>query len=446
MIVQNDRQRAGKVYHWLLLGLLGIFGLLTVYHLFFSHRFVFDPVLFPELKAASLRSSADKPQAGDWPQWRGANRDGVSAETSLLTDWPKEGPKKVWEVKGGQGYSSFAVVGGKVYTILQDGAKETVLCWDADTGKEIWRFGYACHYENDWGSGPRSTPTIEGGLVYTVGGTGLFHCLKADTGEEVWKHDLLKEFNAENLRWGVTFSPLIEGDLIYTNPGGPNGGSIAAFDKKTGKLAWKALDDIAGYSSPIAATLAKVRQIVFFMGRSLVSVSPKDGKEYWRYDWETSYDCNIATPIIVDDYVFISSGYGKGAAVFKVEGGENKLTVKRVYETTKMCNHFSSCVLYEKHLYGFSDPGILVCMEFATGNVKWTERGFKKGSLLVADGHLIILGEEGTLAVAEATPDKYREKARHQVFQSKCWSAPVLANGKLYVRDETAVKCFELKK
>src|SRR5262249_34699739 len=151
------------------------------------------------------------------------------------------------------------------------------------------------------------------------------HCLKADTGAKLWRHDLLEEFKAENLQWGVAFSPLIEGDLVYTNPGGANGNSIAAFDKKTGKLVWKALDDEAGYSSPVAATIAGVRQVVFFTAAGLVGVAPKDGKELWRYPWETSFDCNIATPIVVEDYVFISSGYGKGAAVVKVEADGGSL-------------------------------------------------------------------------------------------------------------------------
>jgi outer membrane protein assembly factor BamB len=452
MIAQNGRQRTARAYLWLLVGLVGAFGLLTGYHLLFSERFRFDPLQMQALQAAPLQSgTADRRDAGptaagDWPQWRGPNRDGVSGETGLLTRWPAGGPKKLWEAKGGGGYSSFAVAAGKVYTILQDDDKEAVVCWQADTGKELWRFRYPAQYENDFGSGPRSTPSVDGDRVYAVGATGIFHCLKADTGAKLWRHDLLEEFKAENLQWGVAFSPLVEGDLVFTNPGGPNGNSVAAFDKKTGKLAWKALGDQAGYSSPVAATIAGVRQVVFFTASGLVGVAPKDGQALWRYPWETSFDCNIATPIVVEDYVFLSSGYGKGAAVVKVEADGGGLKARRVYETTKMCNHFSTCVLYKEHLYGFTDPGILTCMEFRTGKVRWQERGFKKGSLTLADGHLIILGEEGLLALAEATPQEYREKGRVQVFEGKCWTVPVLANGKLYLRDETTVKCLELKK
>lgn len=446
MIALKERQRVGRTYLWLLAGVAALFVLLTAYHYFFSQRFVADPALLQELQAASLgKGNAKAAGATDWPQWRGPNRDGISAETGLLKEWPKAGPTKVWEAKGGLGYSSFAVASGKVCTILQDGDDEAIVCWDADTGKEKWRFKYSCKYENSFGSGPRSTPTMDGDLVYVVGATGIFHCLKADTGEKVWRHDLLEEFKAENLQWGVSFSPLIEGDLVLTNPGGPNGNSLAAFERKSGKLVWKALDDIAGYSSPVAADLAGARQVLFFTGAALVGVTPKEGKELWRYPWETSYDCNIATPIVLDDYVFISSGYGKGAALLKIEKDGSGLKAKRVYETSKMANHFSSCVLYKEHLYGFSDPGVLVCLEFRTGKVVWSERGFNKGSLLIADGHLIILGEKGILALAEATPAGYREKSRCQPFQNKCWTMPVLANGKLYLRDESMIQCLDVK-
>jgi outer membrane protein assembly factor BamB len=263
--------------------------------------------------------------------------------------------------------------------------------------------------------------------------------LKAATGEKVWRHDLLDEFKAENLRWGVAFSPLIDGDLIFTNPGGAGGHSLAAFDKRDGKLVWKALDDPAGYSSPVISTAAGVRQVLFFTGKHLVSVSPKDGQLNWQFPWETSYDCNIATPIARGDYVFISSGYDRGCALLGItKAKEGQLQVHPVYQHNRMRNHFSSSVLYKDHLYGFDDA-TLICMEFRTGQTRWKEKGFQKGSLLVADGHLIILGEKGKLALAAATPEQYREKASFAVSHTKCWVVPVLADGKLYVRDEKAL-------
>lgn len=409
-----------------------------------GNRHRVTPVLLAGL-FATLGAWPASVRSDDWPQWRGPRRDGVSQETGLLTTWPRQGPKELWRAPAGDGYSALAVAGGRAYTILQDGNDEAVVCWNADTGKELWRFRYPCKYVNDFGSGPRSTPTVEGEFVYTVGATGIFHCLKTASGEKVWRHDLLDEFKAINLDWGVSFSPLVEGDLIYTNPGGQNGASIAAFDKRSGKFAWKALDDPAGYSSPVAVTAASVRQVLFFTGAGLVSVNPRDGTVYWKFGWLTDYGCNVATPIVIGDHVFISSGYGRGCALLKVVAEGKGLRVEKVYENTNMCNHFGSCVYLKDHLYGFNE-GTLTCLEFLTGKTVWKESGFKKGALTLADGHLIILGENGKLALAEATPQGYREKAIFPFSRNKCWTMPVLANGKLYIRDEEKIVCLDVKK
>jgi outer membrane protein assembly factor BamB len=445
MAAQGERQRVGRVIVWINVVLAVAILAFVGYRFLDRGHFESDPERLAKLRDAPLHPPEDASLPGAWPQWRGPHRDGVSMETGLLTRWPKTGPKVVWKVPCGGGYSSLAVAGGKVYTLFQDGDNETVGCWEAATGKVLWKYPYACNYQNDYGSGPRATPTVDGDYVYTVGATGLFHCLKAATGEKVWGHDLLGEFQAENLRWGVSFSPLIDDDRIFTNPGGPNGNSLAGFDKGDGKLIWKALDDPAGYSSPIISTAAGVRQVVFFTGKHLVSVSPADGKRLWSYPWETSYDCNIATPIARGDYVFISSGYDKGCALLEISRStEGSLQAKPVYQHNRMRNHFSSSVLYKDHLFGFDDA-TLVCMDFRTGKIVWKEKGFHKGSLLVADGRLIILGEKGKLALAEATPDQYREQAAFAVSPRQCWTVPVLADGKLYVRDEQEIVCLDLK-
>ena len=360
-------------------------------------------------------------------------------------DWPKDGPRVLWRVPCGAGYSGLSVAAGRLYTVLQDGDHEAVLCLDAESGKEHWRFRYPTHFTNNVGDGPRSTPAIDGGRVYAVGATGVFHCLDTATGSVHWRHDLLEEFAAPNVTWGVSFSPLVEGDLVYTNPGGRSGGSLAAFDKTSGKLAWKALDDPAGYSSPVATTLAGVRQIVFCTARRLVGVGPDDGRLLWEFPWQTNHDANIATPICRGDYVFISSGYGRGCGLVKVEAAGGGLRALRVYEHTRMSNHFATSVLYGEHLYGFHEA-LLTCLDFRTGQVAWRERGFEKGSLLVADGHLIVLGEQGKLAVAPASPAGYKEKASVQVSKLRCWVVPTLANGRLYVRDEQQIVCLDLRK
>ena len=279
---------------------------------------------------------------------------------------------------------------------------------------------------------------MDDGLVYAVGPTGVFHCLRADTGEKVWRHDLGDEFPAKPLQYGVSFSPLVEGDLVYAITGGQNGNSVVAFDKRSGALVWKSLDDPTAYSSPTAATIAGVRQLLVFTNIALVSLSPRTGAVNWRYPWKTENGFNIATPLVFGDYVFISSGYGKGCALLEVtadpDGGLGALAAQRadrVYEHNRMRNHFASSVRCGDDIYGF-DQTDLVCMDARTGEIRWREKGFRKfgkGNLLAADGRLILLGESGVLALAEATPAGYRETASFQASRNKCWTVPALREG-----------------
>ena len=268
-----------------------------------------------------------------------------------------------------------------------------------------------------------------------------------NNGKELWRHDLRAEFNASQPRWGFAQSPLIEGGLVFVNPGGPRGHSLAAFDKDSGKLVWKALGDLAGYSSPISATAAGVPQLLWFTGNALISVAPADGKLFWRYPWDTSYECNIATPIVRGDYVFISSGYGKGCALVKIEkAGPTGIQAREVYRTSRMKNHYSTSVLIGEQLYGFDDPGLLTCLEFRTGKVVWRERAYGKGSLMAAGGDLIVLAEDGKLALVEATPAGFHEKSAFRFSSSRCSAPPVLVDGRLYVRDDERLVCYDVKK
>jgi outer membrane protein assembly factor BamB len=451
---RSRRQRSGRVLSYVIVTLLIFFIALVAYQKFYANRVLFfgDQSLQEELEAARL---LDDPAAGPgWPQWRGPRRDGVAFSADFLTDWPADCPARLWQVDGAEGYSSFAVVDGRAYTMLREGGQEVVLCLDAADGKEVWRFPYDCRYSSGYGSGPRSTPSVDGGRVYTVGATGVFHCLDAARGEKLWRHDLLSEFNAPPQQWGIAFSPLVEGDLVYTTPGGPNGNSLAAFDKKTGALVWKALDDAGGYSSPIGMTVDGVRQIVYFTGDAAVGVAPDTGALYWRYPWPTDFKVNAATPIILRarqgerelDYVFISSGYGKGCALLKIHlDGKGGFEAKRVYESNQLCSHFSSPVRHGDYVYGFNEAK-LTCMELRTGEVKWQQSGFNKGSLVVVGDYLIVLGEQGKLALAEATPQGYRALAASRPFQGRCWTVPVLADGKLFLRDEQQILCLDVKK
>jgi outer membrane protein assembly factor BamB len=424
-------------------------------------RRAYDPERMAKLSDAKL-SLFEAASAGrdDWPQWRGPNRDGLSPATGLLAAWPPEGPRVVWKTHIGRGFSSIVIVGGRLYTMEEEppietlgtstpkASHEAVVCLDAKTGKEIWRFRYPNRYQERFGSGPRSTPAVDGDFVFAVGPTGILHCLRADTGEKVWRHDLVEEFHGRKMQYGVSFSPLIDGDLVYTMPGGADGNSIAAFDKRTGALAWKTLHDPIGYSSPVAVTAAGVRQILFFTNSALVSVSPKDGNQFWRYPWNTTDGFNIATPVAFGNYVFISSGYGKGCALLEVMAeADGSLRASRVYEHNRMRNHFASSARLGEYLYGF-DMTDLVCMQVRTGAIVWREKGYRsfgKGSLLIADDWLFILGEHGTLTLAGATPEGYQPKASFRVSENKCWTAPVVAGGKLYVRDESQIVCMDLR-
>jgi outer membrane protein assembly factor BamB len=455
MVAAGSRQRLGRTYLVGAAACFLVFAVLTV-HAYLARPWVrADTALLTELEHARLEG--DEPPAGpadDWPQWLGPKRDGVSPARDLLTKWPDAGPPVLWRAKSGEGYAAVAVAGGRAYTLLQDGDNEAVVCWRADTGRELWRFRYPAHFANSFGSGPRATPTVDGDRVYTVGATGMLHCLEAATGKKLWEHDLLRDFDAENLPWGVAFSPLVEGDLLFANPGGRGGKSLAAFDKRTGKLVWKALDDTAGYSSPIAVTAAGVRQVVFFTGDGVVGVTPADGKLLWRYPWETDFGVNAATPLFlrartgdqVHDYVFITSGYHKGCALLELtRGRDGAFAVKPVYEHARFCSRFTTPVRVGDHLFGIDDRD-LVCMEVRSGRVTWRQRGVGECGLMAAAGHLLVLGETGTLALVEAKGDGYHEAASYQALDGKCWTPPTLADGRLYLRNEQEVVCLDGRK
>jgi outer membrane protein assembly factor BamB len=380
----------------------------------------------------------------DWPQWRGPNRDGVSKEIGLLKSWPEGGPKVLWRAPAGEGYSGIAVSQGRAFTMYGEGNDEVTVGLDAANGKEIWRFRADGKYINDQGNGPRSTPTVDGDLVFTLSGNGTLHALNAKDGKKVWEHNLTKEFAGRIPTWGISTSPLVEGELLIVDVGGKAEHSVVAFNKSSGSLAWKSQTDQPGYSAPIAVTVNGVRQVLVFTGTALVSLSPANGKLFWRYPWVTEFFVNAATPVFIpNDKIFISSGYGKGAALLQMQAANGRVTAAPVWLSRAMKNHFSSSVFHEGHLYGFDDA-IFKCLDANTGGEKWKARGFQKGSLILADGHLIVLGEHGNLALVEATPTEYKEKANVPALKGKCWTMPSLAGGKLYLRNEKEMLCLDV--
>jgi len=382
-------------------------------------------------------------QPVDWPSFRGANRDGLSGEQGLATSWPEDGPRMIWRADGGTGFSSLVLVAGRLYTQLGRDGDELLAAFDAGNGRPLWTYRTGRERPDDWGKGPRSTPLFDDGLIYAASALGQLHAVKADNGEAVWSHDLVKEYGARVPTWGVSSQPLVEGDLLLFDAGGKAGHSILAFDKKSGALRWQSGSRLPGYSNPIAFDSVGKRQVLFFTGNGLVALAPKDGKELWSFDWQTSYDINAASPIFIPpNRILVSSGYDVGSALLQLSPGEDGIAVKELWRSRRLKNKFSSSVYSGGYLYGF-DESTLKCIDATTGEETWRHRGLGHGSLIWADGHLIVLGEKGQLVLVEATPESYREKARTQVTTGKHWTAPTVYAGRYYLRNEQEIVCLQ---
>src|SRR5580658_11225626 len=380
--------------------------------------------------------------AADWPQWRGPNRDGISSETGLLTSWPSGGPKVVWKIRGlGIGYSSFSIVGGGMYTQGQRGNQEFVLALDVKTGNKLWETVTSRDFENDRGSGPRGTPTFDNGKLYAMTGEGTVVCLDASTGKIVWQMDSVKKSGATVPHWGYSESPLIDGDRVIVMPGG-RGASLVSLDKRTGELQWKTGDDYAGYSSAILADVNGSKQVIALSGLSAFGVQESTGELLWRYGKIANNVANIATPIYKDGAVFLSTAYDTGCALLKL----NPKGMQEVYFNRDMMNHYSSSVLVDGTLYGYSNNN-LVAMHFNTGKQLWRNRSVGKGSVTYADKHLYALSEEGMVGLIEADRGAYKEVSRfeYQKGALPSWSLLVIYEGLLYFFFFKQKTAYEIK-
>lgn len=395
------------------------------------------------LAAAALALPAAAP-AADWPMFRGPGASGVSAETGLLAAWPAAGPSEVWRVPLGEGYSGLSVVGGRMYTLYGDAQDELVVALDASTGKELWRHRLDAKYIDGQGNGPRSTPAVEGGTVFAYGARAKLAALDAESGRLLWSQDLKKAFGARPPQWGVSASPRVWGDLLLVDAGGREGASIVALDKRSGVVKWTAGTDVQGYSTPLVIAVGGKDVAVFFTGSKIVGLDPAGGEIHWSLGWETSYDVNAAAPVFVPpNRVFLSSGYGVGAVMLEVTAKGGKTAATEVWRSKGMKNQFSTSIYHAGHLYGF-DESILKCLDAATGEEKWKARGFGHGSLMLADGRLYVLSDRGTLALVEATPEAYKEVARFEPLDGKCWTMPSVAGGRLFVRNEKVVAAYDV--
>ena len=374
--------------------------------------------------------------ASDWPQYRGPNRDGRSSETGLLKSWPEAGPEVLWRVPLGSGYSGMAVVGGRVFTMFGLEGREYAAAFDVTSGQPIWRFDMGGNFRNAQGDGPRATPTVEGGLVYVLGARSKLYALDVDSGEERWGLDLAEDLGAKVPEWGTSTSPLVEGRHLIVDVAGRKDHGVVAFDKKTGEIVWNAGSHRAAYSSPIAVTIGGERQFVLFTAEGLQGVSARDGQRLWSSPWTTDWDVNAATPVFVPrNGIFISSGYDTGATLLQILKEEGQFKVHVVWRNRVMKNHFNSSVLVGAYIYGF-DMDNLKCLDAVTGEEKWrARRGFSKGSLLYADGHLYVMGGSGNLGLVEATPEGFRQKSYFGVLEGKTWTMPSLSDGVLFLRN-----------
>jgi outer membrane protein assembly factor BamB len=391
-------------------------------------------------------------QGYDWPQWQGPNRNGVSRETGLLKSWPQHGPPLLWQAgRLGIGFSTLAIAHGRIITMGKRGAKEYVIALDERDGKRLWDRAIA-RVRNKGGGfpGPRCTPTVDGDRVYALGLTGTLVCLDTATGKMRWHKKLKPHFGGKPGKWGYSESPLVDGRKVICTPGGKKA-TLIALDKHTGRTIWKARvpkGDTAGYSSVVVATTSGQRQYVQFLSGGVVGISAGRGKFLWRYRKPANSTANCSTPVVSGKYVFAASGYSAGGGLVKLARQGRRIHANQVYFTNSMKNQHGGMVLVDGYLYGCNEPGMLVCLNFRTGRVKWKERRPGKGSIAYADGRLYYRNEGGSVRLVEANPNRYVE---HGYFyqpsrsSSPSWPYPVVANGRLYLRDQQTLLCYDVK-
>ena len=386
----------------------------------------------------------------DWPQFLGPERNSTSTETGLLQTWDAKGPPVLWQKEVGEGYSTPVVARGRLILFHRVGNEDLVECLEAATGRGIWKHADATKYEDPLGKGdgPRSTPLIAGERVYTLSPAGLLSCRKMADGEKVWQRALLQDYEVPPSFFGVGTSSILEGGRLLVNVGAQNAG-IVAFDKDSGKEVWKATGDGASYASPIAADIGGVRHVVFFTRQGIVSLDPATGAVRFGKRWRSRMNAsvNAASPVVIGDQLFFTSCYETGAILVRAR----KDGIEEVWSNDRSLScHFGTPVYHEGCLYGFhgrQETGTeMRCVDLKTGEVRWSKDGFGCGSMILAEGNLIVLGENGELVLVEAKADRYREKARAAVLSDPCRASLALADGRLYGRDARKLVCWNVKK
>jgi outer membrane protein assembly factor BamB len=358
--------------------------------------------------------------------------------------WPKEGPKLLWGASIGIGFSSVAVSEGRAYAMGNIDNTDVVYCFDAETGEEIWTHSYSQRLDPKYyEGGTLASPTVADGRVYTISKDGKAFCLDAKTGKQIWKRNVLKDFGIKRTEWGCSGSPFIMENMVIFNVG--SGG--LALNKSDGSLIWERGKGPGGYATAVPYSVDGQKCVALFGFREIRGLAAGTGKQLWRHAWRTKYDVHAADPIIVsDDTIFISSGYGNGCALLKLEMQGAEVRVTELWRNKNMRNKMNGSVLWRGYIYGVDEKGELRCLSLKTGKRVWAEGGFGQGSLMIADGKLIVMGEKGNLVIAEASPSGYEPLASANILTGKCWTVPVLANGRIYTRNAAGdLVCLDVK-
>ncbi len=396
--------------------------------------------------ASSEAEPSAAPSPDSWPYYRGLHMDGRYPEP-INTAWPSEGPPELWRVPVGGGYASFVVGYGLAYTIEQRREQEVVAAYDLLTGVERWTARWDARFEESMGGdGPRATPALHGNTLVALGATGELRALDAETGGEIWRANILDDAGAANLIWGMAASPSILDDLVLTAPGGPDG-AVIAYELDTGAIRWRALDAQGAYTAPAVYTLDGLPQIVMIGADQVISLATDGSRTFWRHPWATMNGINAAQPLqVAENRLFVSSGYGQGAAVLEVEANAEAgaAAVTELWSNNRMKNTFSTSVFHDGHVYGL-DEGILACVDPATGDRMWKGGRYGHGQLLLASGHLLITTERGQLVLVRATPESHQEIAALPAVSGRTWNNPAIAQGILLVRNDREAVAYDLR-
>lgn len=401
----------------------------------------------PEAKASKAAVPDITLQSGDWPDFRGPQRDGRLVGEKIRTNWEQSSPKEVWRHRIGPGWSSVTVVGKHVFTQEQRGDDEIVVCYDADTGVEVWTHSDATRFvEVVAGAGPRATPTFHDGRLYAQGANGKLNCLKPSTGELIWSKDIVADSGAKVPQWGYSGSPLVANGLVSVFAGGPSGKSVLAYNAETGDLAWSAGEGELSYSSTQLSKVCGVEQILICTDHGLTSYDPPTGKVLWDHPWPTEGIARVVQPCVLDESdILIGTGLGIGSRRIHVDHKGDTWTTKELWSTRNFKPYFNDFVVVDDHAYGI-DGNIFMCVNLNDGKVAWRARGYGSGEvLLLADQHLLlILTETGDVVLVEAQPTEHKEVNRMKAIEGKSWNHPVVAHGKLFVRNAEEIACFDV--